>query len=210
MLAMFTLALDHIAVVARTLEEGTTYVEAVLGERLLPGGHHAAMGTHNSLMALGSDTYLEVIAIDPDAPKPGHRRWFNLDAYTGAPRLTNWICRTDDLDAAIDAAPPGSGSAMRLSRADLSWSMAVPEFGRLPFDDASPALMQWHGGLHPAKRLPETDLRLVRLDVFHPKAEDLLEAMPALHALERVSVREGPEKRLIATISTPTGNRILA
>ncbi len=207
---MYTLALDHLAVVARTLEEGKTYVEAVLGERLLPGGKHAAMGTHNCLLGLGHDTYIEVIAVDPEAPKPKHRRWFNLDGYSGAPRLTNWICRTDDIELALDAAPPGSGKPMRLSRADLSWTMAVPEFGRLPYDDAVPALIQWHEGLHPARRLPENDVRLVRLDVFHPKADELLEAMPALYRLDRVAVREGPEKRLIATISTPTGNRVLA
>lgn len=207
---MFSLALDHLAVVARTLEEGATYVEAVLGTRLLPGGKHPAMGTHNRLLSLGPDVYLEVIAIDPEAPKPSHRRWFNLDTWDGAPRLTNWICQTEDLDAALHAAPPGSGTPMRLSRADLSWSMAVTDFGRLPFDDASPALIQWHAGIHPAKRLPDQDLRLLRLDVFHPDAEALLDTFPALHSLDRVEVLTGPEKRLIATISTPEGNRILA
>ena len=207
---MFSLALDHLAVVARTLEEGATYVEAVLGTRLLPGGRHADMGTHNRLLSLGPDIYLEVIAIDPDAPKPPRRRWFNLDAWDGAPRLTNWICQTDDLNAALDAAPPGSGRKMALSRGDLSWSMAVPDFGRLPFDDAMPALLQWHEGMHPARRLPDQDLRLLRLDVFHPEAEALREAFPALQSVDRVELRTGPEKRLIATIATPEGNRILA
>ena len=211
MLAMFTLALDHIAVVARSVEEGATYVEAVLGAEVSTGGKHPRMGTHNCLLSLGEDVYLEVIAIDPEAPKPKHRRWFNLDAYDGAPRLMNWICRTDDLDAALDAAPPGSGRPLAQSRGDLSWTMAVPEFGRLPYDDASPALMTWgDGGMHPARRLPHHGFRLSRLDVFHPKADDLMEDFPALFRLAQVAVREGPEKRLIATISTPFGNRILA
>ena len=211
MLAMFTLALDHIAVVARTLEEGATYVEAVLGAEVLPGGKHPHMGTHNRLLSLGSDVYLEVIAVDPDAVRPEHRRWFNLDSYTGSPRLMNWICRTDDLDAALDAAPAGSGRPLAQSRGDLSWTMAVPEFGRLPYDDAAPALMSWGGaGLHPAKRLPVEGVGLTRLDVFHPDAAGLLQDFPALHRLTQGSVREGPEKRLIATISTPNGNRILA
>lgn len=208
---MFTLALDHIAVVARTLEEGTTFVEAVLGAEVSSGGKHPRMGTHNRLLSLGAEVYLEVIAIDPDAPRPQHRRWFNLDAYDGAPRVMNWICRTDDLDAALEAAPAGSGRPLEQSRGDLSWTMAVPEFGRLPYDDASPALMTWgEGGMHPAKRLPDHGFRLSRLDVFHPKADDLLADFPALHRLPQVAVRGGPEKRLIATISTPTGNRILA
>ena len=207
---LFSLNLDHIAVVARSLEEGTAYVEAVLGATLSPGGKHPQMGTHNRLLSLGPDVYLEVIAIDPEALKPQHRRWFNLDAYTGAPRMTNWICRTDDLDAALDAAPAGSGSAMYFRRGDLAWRMAVNEFGRLPFDDASPALISWLEGIHPARRLPDHGFRLSRLDVFHPKASELLDAFPALHRVDVVSVREGPEKRLIATVSTPSGNRVLA
>lgn len=206
----FSLALDHIVVVARTLEEGTSYVEAVLGAELSAGGKHPNMGTHNRLLSLGQDAYLEVIAIDPEAPKPGHRRWFNLDNYTGAPRMTNWVCQTDDLDEALNGAPPGSGTPTRLHRGDMTWTMAVTDFGRLPFDDASPALITWGDTLHPAKRLPDHGFRLTRLDVFHPEADALMDAFPALRTLDRVDVREGPEKRLIASISTPAGNRVLA
>ena len=206
----FSIALDHIAVVARSLDEGTTYVEAVLGVELSPGGHHVDMGTHNRLLSLGPHCYLEVIAVDPEAPPPSRRRWFNLDNYTGHPRVMNWICSTDDLDQALDSAPPGSGSPMWLQRGDLRWRMAVTDFGRLPFDDAMPALIQWSDDRHPNKMLPDHGLRLTRLDVFHPDADELLQAFPQLAGIPDVSVREGPEKRLIATISTPDGNRVLA
>ncbi len=206
----FSLELDHLAVVARTLEEGCSYVEAVLGAELSAGGQHDDMGTHNRLLSLGPDTYLEVIAIDPSAQKPKHRRWFNLDAFDAAPRMTNWICRTDDLDAALLDAPAGSGRPMRLTRGDMAWQMAVPEFGKLPFDDASPALISWGDSPHPAGRLPDHGFRLVRLDVFHPRATELTDAFASLNRLPTASVREGPEKRLIATISTPEGNRVLA
>ncbi|QMU57058.1 MAG: VOC family protein [Boseongicola sp.] len=206
----FSLALDHIVVVARTLEEGVTYVEAVLGAELSSGGYHPKMGTHNRLLSLGPGVYLEVIAVDPDVPRPAHRRWFNLDQYSGPPRIMNWVCNTDDLDLALDEAPPGSGTPMLLNRADMEWHMAVTEFGRLPFEDASPALMSWGDSPRPSDRLLDHGFRLTRLDVFHPAADDLLEAFPSLYGLDRVDVREGPEKRLIATISTPLGNRVLA
>lgn len=206
----FSFALDHLAVVARTLEEGCSYVEAVLGAEMSVGGKHVDMGTHNKLLSLGPDVYLEVIAVDPDAPKPKHRRWFNLDTFDGAPRMMNWICRTDDLDAALENAPAGSGRPMWLTRGDMRWQMAVPEFGRLPFDDASPALIDWADSPHPTGRLPDHGFRLIRLDVFHPQAADLVGSFPALNRLPTVSVRGGPEKRLIATIATPEGNRVLA
>ena len=206
----YSLALDHLVVVARNLEEGTTYVEAVLGVEMSSGGKHPKMGTHNRLLSLGPDVYLEVIAVDPAAPKPKHRRWFNLDAYSGAPRMMNWVCRTDDIEAALVDAPPGSGTSMLQTRGDLEWRMAVPEFGRLPFDDASPALITWGDGVHPATRLPDHGFRLARLDVFHPRAHELLEEFPSLYRIDQAAVRQGPEKRLIATIATPEGNRVLA
>ena len=49
----FDLTLDHLAVVCRSLEEGTSYVEAVLGVEMSPGGKHPAMGTHNTLCRWG-------------------------------------------------------------------------------------------------------------------------------------------------------------
>ena len=206
----FKIALDHITVAARSLDEGATYVEAVLGTKLSPGGKHKAMGTHNRVLSLGPHCYLEAIAVDPEASKPKHRRWFNLDNYSGAPRVTNWVCRTDDLDAALAAAPSGSGTPMRLTRGDMTWHMGVTDFGRLPYDDAMPALMDWGDSPHPNRRLPDHGLRLTRLDVFHPRAEELLKAFPHLGGMPEVSLRVGPEKRLISTISTPEGNRILA
>lgn len=208
---LFSLALDHLVVAARTLDEGAAYVEAVLGVRLSPGGQHVHMGTHNLLLSLGPEEYLEVIAIDPDADPPDRPRWFNLDDFRGAPRMTNWVCRTDDLDEAISSAPDGTGDIFEFTRGDLRWAMAVPDDGRLPFDAAMPALIEWEAGSpHPATRLPESDLRLVRLDVFHPEADALSTAFPALNTIDRIAIRNGPEKRLIATIATPEGNRVLA
>ena len=206
----FALTLDHLAVTCRTIEEGVSYVEAVLGVEMSPGGQHPVMGTHNALVSLGPDAYLEVIAIDPDQAAPLHRRWFDLDRYAGPPRMTHWICATDDLEDALADAPEGSGNPIELSRGDLSWRMAVPATGILPFDAAMPALIEWDTDLHPNTRLPDHGLRLARLDVFHPEADRLLGAFPALYNLDRVTLREGPEKRLIASISTPEGIRVLA
>lgn len=208
---LFSLALDHLVIAARSLEEGATYVEAVLGVTLSPGGHHPHMGTHNLLLSLGAEEYLEVIAIDPEADVPGYPRWFDLDRFDDPPRMTNWVCRTDLLEDALDAAPAGTGIPVELERGDFRWAMGVPDNGALPFDGAMPALIEWgEGSPHPARRLPDHGLRLSRLDVFHPQADRLLEAFPALRSLGHVAVRNGPEKRLIATISTPEGLRVLA
>lgn len=205
----FSLELDHLAVACRSIAEGVSFVESALGVGMSPGGKHAAMGTHNALLSLGPDAYLEVISVDPAASRPGRNRWFNLDNHAGPPRLANWVCRTDDLDGALDAAPAGTGTPMALARGELAWRMAVDDTGKLPFDGAMPALIQWDTDAHPCKTLPDVGLRLRSLDVFHPEASGLLEVFPALKTLGSVTVRHGPEKRLVARISTPDGTRVL-
>lgn len=201
------LALDHLAVSAGTLEAGAEWVERALGVPLAGGGKHAHMGTHNRLLSLG-DLYLEVIATDPKAPKPTWPRWFDLDNFRGPPRLTNWICRTDDLDAALAAAPAGTGTATDLQRGDYRWRFAVPPTGKLPFDDRFPALIQWQGDLHPAKALRDHGIRLTGLEITHPQAPALRAALRGLTD-PRVTVELGPYHALRATFSTPSGPRVL-
>ncbi|MFN4192610.1 MAG: VOC family protein [Tabrizicola sp.] len=201
------LALDHLAVSALSLEEGADWVEQALGVPLAGGGKHPHMGTHNRLLSLG-DLYLEVIAIDPAAPRPVHPRWFDLDRFRGPPRLTNWICRTDDLDSALAEAPPGTGTATDLQRGDYRWRFAVPATGRLPFDDRFPALIQWQGELHPARTLRDHGIRLTGLEITHPEAQALRDALAGLSD-PRVVVELGPYHALRATFSTPNGPRVL-
>ena len=202
------LSIDHLAVSARTLEEGTAWAEMALGVPLAPGGQHPHMGTHNRLLNLG-DLYLEVIAIDPLAPKPVYPRWFDLDLFQGPPRLTNWICRTDDLDAALAAAPDGTGIATNLARADFRWRFAIPATGQLPFDACFPALIQWQGDRHPTQALPDQGIRLQRLEITHPTAPALRSALAGQPADPRLRLLTGPYQSFRATFSTPHGPRVL-
>ena len=202
------LRLDHLAVSAVTLAEGVAQVEQALGVALAPGGKHTHMATHNRLLALG-DIYLEVIAADPDANAPAWPRWFDLDHFTGPPRLTNWIVACDNLDAELLQSPAGAGIPVALERGDLRWQMAVPADGRLPFDGCFPALICWQGQLHPTALLPQTAVRLDRLEIAHPRADDLAALLADRLSDPRVDFVTGPEKALCATFSTPHGKRQL-
>ena len=202
------LRLDHLAVVAADLETGVAAVEAALGVRLAAGGQHPHMGTHNRLLNLG-DAYLEVIAPDPAQPRPTHARWFSMDRFTGPPRLTNWICATDDLDAALAEAPEGAGTATALSRGDFRWRISIPASGTLPFDDAFPAMIQWEGSAHPAPRLPDAGVRLTGLTLIHPQATALRAWLAPRLSDPRVTVEAGPAKAMRATFATPAGPRHL-
>ena len=63
--------LDHLVVTAPNLKSGVQWVRDTLGATPELGGKHPRMGTHNCLLQLGEQTYLEVISPDPNAPDPG-------------------------------------------------------------------------------------------------------------------------------------------
>jgi hypothetical protein len=198
------IALDHIAVAGETLAAATRHVEEVLGVPLEQGGEHDVFYTHNTLLGLEDDLYLEAIAANPDAPVPDRARWFDLDRFTGPPRLTNWICRCDDLDATQAALPEGFGTPVALKRGDLRWRMAVPVDGVLPFDNCAPALMQWLGDARPALRLRQRDCRLTSFEVRHPDADALAELLAPVLADGRISFRTGAPQ-LCAKFTTAKG-----
>ncbi len=198
--------LDHFAIAANTLAEATAHVEEALGVPLQPGGEHAVFGTHNRLLGLADGLYLEAIAIDPEATPQRQPRWVDLDRFEGAARITNWICRSSDLDSTLAALPVDAGAPVSLTRGDLSWQMAVPNSGILPYDNIFPALIQWQGP-HPAPRLTQQGCSLRRLVVSHPEAQALAELLPLDDA--RVVFEPGPAA-LRAEIDTPHGLRHLS
>lgn len=183
---------DHIAVAGETLEAATANCEASLGISLQQGGEHAVFHTHNTLLGLADDLYLEAIAINPDAPTPTRPRWFDLDRFSGPARLTNWICRCDDLDATLAELPEGFGRPVALQRGTLRWRMAVPADGVLPFDSCAPALIEWEGDQHPAAMLTPSGARLDHLTVTHPEAHDLSELLAPHLADQRIGFEAGP------------------
>lgn len=141
-----TLALDHLAIAARSLEEGAAWL-AARGLRAEPGGRHPGMGTHNLLMGLGPGEYLELIAPDPEAGiAPA---WFGLAGFDGPPRLAGWVLRAAPLEA-----PPGT-RIVTARRGDLSWRITVPEAGQMPLAGACPMRIDWGSGPHPSDRLPD-------------------------------------------------------
>lgn len=170
-----TLELDHLVVAAGSLDEGVRWCEATLGITPGPGGRHALMGTHNRLFAIGSPpfprAYFEIVAIDPGAPAPPHRRWFALDEPAlqarlrrDGPQLVHWVARTParGLDAARDAlraVGPDPGTPTAAARGDFRWRITVRADGLPPLGGAWPTLIEWDGA-HPADTMPDSGVVL--------------------------------------------------
>ena len=109
------------------------------------------MGTHNALLKLGTRSYLEVIAIDPDGAAPNRPRWFSLDEpemqaqLAESPRLITWAVRCESLANAC-ARVPDLGEILSMNRDDLHWKIAVPENGTLPWGGVLPTHDQRRAG----------------------------------------------------------------
>lgn len=199
--------LDHLAVAGTTLNEAVTHVENALGVSMAPGGRHDVFFTHNRLLGLADGLYLEAIAVDPEAATPARPRWFDLDRFQGAARLTNWICRTGEMEAVLAGLGVDAGAPVDLRRGDLRWCMAVPETGILPFDNQFPALIQWQTPMHPADMLPDSGCVLHRLVIAHPEAKALRAALPSMTGFA-VEFEVG-SAGMMAEFDTPHGRRVL-
>lgn len=199
--------LDHLVIAARNLEEGRAWLEGRLGVSMQPGGEHASFGTHNALLSLGPEAYLEVLAVNPAAPTPPRPRWFGLDTpglraqLEDGPRLIHWVVRVPGLSG-LDLAP--FGEALDLSRGEHRWTLTVPPDGTLPSCGVLPSLITWQTP-PPPTRLPDAGVRLEKLTLDTPDPDTLRAWLDSLHFVGEVEVREAPQVELSALLVTPGG-----
>ena len=197
--------LDHLVICARDLAQGVDWFCDLSGVQLPVGGQHPLMATHNHLTALSEDSFLELIAIDPNAPKPafeqGQQRWFSLDdsAHQArldiAPRLTTWVVATTNLNAALDRVRKlglDPGEPIEQTRADMRWRLALCNDGSLACDGVFPILIEWPEGVNPVSRMQDQNIRLQGLSLTHPDSALVEEGLRALGITHLATVRSGP------------------
>ena len=179
---MMSAELDHLVVVTPTLAIGAKFVTQVLGVEPQAGGSHPLMGTHNLVLRLGTGSYLEIIAIDPDAPRPNRRRWFALDELPSdaSPRLATWVARTSGLDAAADRVARRLGNIETMTRGSLRWRITIPSDGALVQGGLVPSFIEWQSAVHPAASMRESGCSLSMLEAFHPEPDFLREELGRL------------------------------
>lgn len=202
--------IDHLIVTAPTLQVGNDDISSNLGIRLEGGGRHSKMGTHNRLARLGNERYLEVIAIDPMAPPPARPRWFDLDRITGrkTTQLAGWVARTNDIQEVVSRIGSRLGLIEMMSRGPLEWLITIPADGGTPFDGVGPMLIQWQRGPHPSERLDDQNCELVKLEGFHPRADEISELLDSIGFHDEIVVskpRPDTTPCLVAHLRTPNG-----
>ena len=206
-------AFDHLVFAASDLATGVDWFAQQTGIALPAGGRHPLMGTHNHLLALSCSSFLEVIAVDPQAPTPARTRWFSLDdavcqaRLTESPRLLTWVVGVDDLSATLSRladAGVDAGRAVELSRDALRWRISVRDDGALIDGGTFPVLIEWPEGAHPAEAMTDAGARLDELVLTHPEPAVLQARLALIGADEHCRIVAGPEgaaPALAATLS---------
>lgn len=174
-------------------------LENRLGVRASAGGQHPGRGTHNALIGIGPDAYLEIIGPDPLQPEI-RPVWFGIDQLT-SPKLVTWAVRVDGLEAFVKEVSPDvnvgairSASRQTPAGTTLSWQLTEPQLvqgvGLVPF------LIDWHASQHPAHSAI-TGPPLVQLRLEHPEPETIRKQLNALRV--EVSIEQASTPSLVAT-----------
>ncbi|MBI4591193.1 MAG: VOC family protein [Candidatus Rokubacteria bacterium] len=122
--------IDHLIIAVRDLDAASRSYEQ-LGFTVVPGGRHP-IGTHNALISLTDDSYLELIAFYEANPE--HRWWAALQRGGG---LVDFCLQTDDLvadiaafrNAGVTIDDPRPLTRTRPDGYELRWVLAIPREG---------------------------------------------------------------------------------
>jgi hypothetical protein len=202
---------DHLVYATADLDRGIAELERVLGVRASPGGQHPIWGTRNALVALGSSSYLEIIAPDPDHSSPSEGRPFGLEALASS-RLVGWAAKGSGLTNFRDAAAQQgvelgrvlSGSRKQADGTVLTWELT--DLRCVVSDGIVPFFIDWGKSPHPAL-VASRGATLVGLRAEHPDAEHVLRMLRVVAVDLKVGVGAAPA--LIAEIDCPYGRVLL-
>ncbi|MEO8022982.1 VOC family protein [Polaromonas sp.] len=226
-----TAQVDHLVVMAASLDQGVQWCEATLGIIPGPGGEHPLMGTHNRLFSVASPAfpraYFEIIAIQPGVTPvrpPGKHRWFDMDdphlqarVASDGPQLIHFVASVPGVASAVKALSAQGldrGAVVQASRQTasglLSWRITVRDDGQRLFYGGLPTLIQWglasedpaHAA-HPLDAMQPSGVRLEALRVSHPQPKKLQAAHAAIGLVDVGVIQGAPN--LVATLTTPRG-----
>jgi len=211
--------IDHLVIGAGDLVQGVEYVKDCLGVDIPFGGVHTKMGTHNHLMSLDQDIFLEVIAVNPDMKSPESPRWFGLDdphirqQIRVKPALLTWVVNTENIDRLLGQTRFSFGKAQLIHRGNLSWYFGLPDDGRLLAGGMLPYVLEWQTDFHPSKKMADTGCRIQRLEIYHSNPiwfQSVLTSIGAENLADVHSLPENSPPYLVAYVDTPKGVKVLS
>ena len=198
---------DHLVYAVPNLEKAMADLGKKLGVAPVLGGQHRSQGTHNALIHLGKNSYLEIIAPDPNNDTFSGERWMGLDVIT-EPTITRWAVKSNDLSrdrAYLFTVDPNlaelkGGKRKKPDGTFLKWkaTITLPE----PTVEILPFVIDWKGEDHPTRELPQV-CKLKKLRATAPMPYMVETAVSSLNIDVEIGVADEPS--ITAWIETPNG-----
>ncbi len=193
--------IDHIILGINDLDKGIAQFKELTGIEPVFGGIHPNSFTHNALVALDGEMYIEIMAPRPDAENiPEHfLRLENLTPIDWAVRTRNTEQTKEKLKAAgFIATESKAGSRAKPDGTLLSWTT----FG-IEDHDEFPFFIEWGAStVHPSSTSP-TGCTFQSFHIITPDDEEMNKFNTALHL--KLIVTKGPQQQLQLIIDTPKG-----
>ncbi|MGE0633662.1 MAG: VOC family protein, partial [Pseudobdellovibrionaceae bacterium] len=149
------------------------------GVKPTPGGQHLELGTHNSLVSLGDDSYLELIAADPKNTKIKKEEIMLGIGTIREGKTLSWAVKVSNLEklhetlaqAKYSVSPIRNGSRINGDK-ELKWRyffLTDPAFTVSPM--IAPFFIEWNStSEHPSKSAV-SGCRLLSLKAKHPNPD---------------------------------------
>ncbi|MEZ5280499.1 MAG: VOC family protein [Acidimicrobiales bacterium] len=196
---------DHLVYRVPDLNRGGAFISALTGVSPTRGGPHPGAGTHNSLLSLGPETYLEIIATDPDQADHTGPRPFGVDPDASQQLVTFAVhpgpgeslagVAAVMAELGFDPGPSRSMSRVTPAGQTLTWTLTSAPQGPVPF------VIDWGATTNPAGTSPG-GCSLVELHCCWPEPGRLQELHQALSINSQI-LRGEPA--VFAVIDTPHG-----
>ena len=204
--------IDHLVYAAPNLQEAIEKAEDLLKVKASPGGKHPLFGTANVLIALGSETYLEIIGPDSEVEASELPALFSIDKLS-APKLVTWAAKESNLEIRLDHLQEKEisfgdifpGGRTKPDGTVLSWRFTNPL--HVIGDGVIPFLIDWGETVNPA-RTSTQGCRLLDLQLEHPNAKKLQPIIDALGL--NMQIKNGLMPKILATIQTPFGQVVMS
>lgn len=199
--------IDHIVIAVPNLEEGILWIEKKLGVRPVYGGLHTTEGTHNALLNLGNECYLELLAVDFSNIKINAPRWMGVDLID-EPTVTRWAVKSKNLEEEIvflkNINPLlrnfKAGSRVKSDGTVLKWQLSIPL--PEPKVEVTPFLIDWGNSTHPTASL-ESQCELVDFNLTHPQPSVIQEVIRNINL--DFEIKKGAEAKITIKIRCPKG-----
>ena len=197
--------LDHVMIGWRDLSGLMSWFELETGIAPTSGGSHAGLGTRNALVSLGSDCYLELLALDPaqEASTPIARSLAKLER----PTSIGWAYHCDDAGQAAETLRSAGlrvneRSMQRRTPGDklLSWALVFVDHS---FGPVVPFLIDWRDSPSPAGS-SIGGARLREATPMHPEPSGAQAIFNAMRI--PLTVLEGPRSGPLLEFATPKGD----